>query len=100
MISAKREAPPWTKDSAALFKQFCESGVGQLFLATVISGRPSLLSGQADLEATALQAREVAGYERAVNLILSLMEPPIEAPSETENYPPLDDDSKWEKKPE
>lgn len=95
----QREPPPWNKDAAELLKQFFATGVGELFLAQLAAGRPTLLSGAASLEATALQAREAAGFERAINLVLSLQEAPVEPTKEPDHYPPLEDDAQWEKEP-
>lgn len=88
------DASPWNKDSAALLAQFIGSPVGQTFLAQLAAGRPSL-SSSSDLHEVALQAKVVAGYENALNRILSLTEPPEESGSAETMYPDLDDDSKW-----
>jgi hypothetical protein len=94
----------WNADAAALLAQFLETGVGKLFLAQVAVQRPSLFrtaSGvPSDANLFALRASEVAGYERALDTILTLASPPANAAKVIENYPPLDDEKAWEQKPE
>lgn len=90
------EPKPWNKDSAALLKQFLHTGTGRVFIFQLAYFRPSL-AAEKTVEATALQGKFVAGYEDALNRILSLAEPPIELERNPEQYPPLDDDSLWGK---
>lgn len=95
-----REPPQWNKDAAALLRQFIETPTGQLFLAQIAFRRPNLLSST-DINAVALRAASVHGFEHALQTILSLIEPPVEAERsepETEAFPDLDDKSAWEKK--
>lgn len=94
IIGFSGEPRPWNKDSAALLKQFLHTGTGRNFLLQLGFYRPAYGPGSV-VEQTALQARFVAGYEFAVNHILSLAEPPPEALRTPEQYPPLEDDSAW-----
>lgn len=92
-------APAWSKANAALLAQFISAGTGQLFVAQIAAMRPSLLADSSDLNAVALRGQLVAGYERALNNILSLAVPPPEADGkQIATYPDLDDDEAWEKK--
>lgn len=90
--------PNWSKDNAALLRQFLDGGTGQLFLATLAAQRPALSSHET-LESVALRSKLVSGYEAALANILSLAEPPkdeLAVKEESEAYPDLDDDKKWE----
>lgn len=94
-----REPPVWNEAAAELLKQFLDSGAGTLFLAHLAAHRPALATNTSDVNAVALQASVVAGYERAITNILSLAEPPTKEGDAEETYPHLDDDSKWKSEP-
>lgn len=83
-------APGWTKENAALLRQFLDGGTGTLFLAQLAHQRPALHSSSPDIAAVALAAQLVAGYERALGVLQSLQVSPesIEV-SDSENYPDL-----------
>jgi hypothetical protein len=91
-------APAWSKDNAVLLAQFLSAGTGQLFLAQIAAMRPALLGDSSDVNAVALRGQFVAGYERALNNILTLTTPPETAEKQPDNYPDLDDNAAWEKK--
>lgn len=91
--------PGWNADAAALLKQFLDSPVGGVFLAHLASHRPSF-HPTTDLNSVALQAKEIAGFERAINTIIQLSEPPEltnDQPKISDAYPDLDDETKWPK---
>ena len=88
--------PEWNKDSAELLRQFLDTGAGQLFITHLSAARPALLPDSADINHTATRASTVRGFELAVNAVLSLSVPPVAEKTEVENYPNLDDDSKWD----
>lgn len=90
-----REPPLWNADAAGLLKDFLESTVGQVFLANLAAGRPDFLPN-ADLNATALRACEIAGYEKCVSNLLHLTEAPKELTETASSaYPPIDDEENW-----
>jgi hypothetical protein len=93
-----KEASPWNKDAAALLNQFFETATGQLFLAHMASGRPALLTNHDNVNAVAIRASEVAGYERAINKIFSLAVPPVEEHQNHNPYPDLDNEAAWDDK--
>ena len=91
----------WNKPASELLKQFLNSGVGQNFLANLAARRPPLDFSCDDVNRVALRAKLAEGYERAINDILILSEPPVkEAGDSVEQYPPIDDESQWGAKSE
>lgn len=90
-----RDPPLWNADAAGLLKDFLESTVGQVFLANLAASRPDFFPN-ADLNATALRACEIAGYEKCVSALLRLTEAPKEpVQTESNSYPSIDDEEKW-----
>lgn len=89
--------PGWSKGASELLKQFLETQTGQLFLAQLATTRPSL-SGSEEINAVALRAKYVGGYEACLAKISTLSEPPPveDGKGDTDElYPDLDDESKW-----
>ena len=81
--------------TSRITRQFLESPVGSLFWAHLGEARGQLATGVTDINAVALRAAEVAGFETALRTVLSLAEPPKAVSDMPDNYPPLDDDTKW-----
>lgn len=95
----RNEAPDWNSSSAALLRHFLETGAGQVFLANLITGRPSLLVSTDNLNSVALKASEVAGYEGCINRLFFLTKDPEKEQTPHENYPDLDNNDAWDKQP-
>jgi len=92
-----RELPIWNKAASELLAQFLRTGTGEVFLALLSASRPGLMVGTETLEATALRAREVAGYENCFREILRMATPPLdETATKTDTFHDIDDESKWE----
>jgi len=91
------ELPVWNKDGAELLAQFLNTGAGQVFIQLLSAARPGLMAGAETLEATALRAREVAGYESCFREILRMATPPSEeTQTANETFPDIDNDAKWD----
>jgi hypothetical protein len=91
------ELPVWNKDAAELLAQFLATGAGGVFITLLSSARPGLMAGAETLEATALRAREVAGYEACFREILRMATPPSEDTTATANaFPDIDNDAAWD----
>jgi hypothetical protein len=95
-MSIVREPPAWNNDAAGLLKEFLGTPVGQAFLAHLVASRPSFVSG--DLNAVALRASQIDGYEKCYSTILRLTDSLEESREEVPAYPPLEDDSQWPEK--
>jgi hypothetical protein len=93
------EPSKWNADAATLLRQFLNSKIGKVFLQQMGWKRPSFYQGLS-LEETALQAKFVAGYEGAIANLLDLAQPPeSDEKISIEQYPDIDDDSKWPEQP-
>jgi hypothetical protein len=93
------EAPVWNASAIALLRQYLDSDAGKVFLAQLASRRTALMTGSDNLNAVALRATEVAGYEKCINTILQLAEPlKPELATHSEQYPDLDDETAWKQK--
>jgi hypothetical protein len=98
------QPPAWTKDAAEIVQSFLRSPVGTAALAHIAARRPKLTVGT-DVNAAALAGSAAAGYERCIDNFLSLADIPAaegDAKPADDNYPDIDDNSKWpeDKKPQ
>lgn len=98
MINLSPEAE-WTSTDSIILREFLASQTGARLIAHLVSDRPVFLDDLADQHASFARSRSISGYEKAVKKIVELAQPPQAAPAVeekgNENYPPLDDDSKW-----
>lgn len=95
-ISANEKLPEWSSDDAAVLRDFIASSTGQKLLVLLASMSPSLLDGS-DVNKTLVASGEVKGYTLAISNIHDLRTTrPEEASGQSDNYPSLDDDSKWD----
>lgn len=94
-IPTSHEPPEWTSDDALTLKGFLESSTGIKLAITLAHLAPSLLDG-GDVNKTLVANGEVKGYTEAVENLFALQNSrPKEMEPKSENYPSLDDDSKW-----
>ena len=99
MILLGSPPSPWNADGAAVLKQFLTSKIGRQALLQLVDRRPPL-SVLPSAEQMALRSSAVAGYELALNTLLSLTEPPDDKGNQPViTYPDLDDDSLWPEPP-
>lgn len=87
----------WTSTEAAEWRAFLRTDSGAKLLHGIASEEPELLDGT-DVNRTLVRSGEVKHHKRLVAFLLSLANDPrdLSLPEETvSNYPPLDDDSKW-----
>lgn len=94
-IPTNREPPEWNSDDALTLKGFLESSTGLKLTQTLAFLAPNLLDGE-HKNKTLVASGVVKGYTEAVETIFSLQTSrPKEMEPKSDNYPSLDDDSKW-----
>lgn len=96
MILISPSLPPaqWDSNNAANLATFLETPTGKLTLQWLQYESPKLSDGE-HLNKTLVKSGEVKGYGSALENLLSLtVEQPAEATT-VDNYPSLDDHSKW-----
>jgi len=84
---------PFVREAAA---EFFGSEAGRTLLEALSALRPDIL-GKGPIDQVALRSAEVKGYEDVFRNLRSILFPAkfSETPAAAENYPSLDDDSKW-----
>jgi|GEM_PF-3955086 len=86
----------WDSVHAENLKAFLTSDSGQLALAWVSYFAPALLDGS-DVNRTLVASGEVKGYTAALSNLLALTrEAPQPSKPAQEEFPDLEDDSKWD----
>lgn len=94
LAAASTQQIEWTSKEAKDLRDFLESETGTKMLTLLLRQAPSLLDGS-DVNKTLVTSGERKGYDILLDFVVSLtVEPPTEN-NESPNYPPLDDDSKW-----
>lgn len=94
-IPTNREPPEWTSDDALTLKAFLESSTGHKLAQTLAFIAPTLLDGE-HKNKTLVASGVVKGYTEAIENLFSLQNSrPKETEPQSENYPSLDDDTKW-----
>jgi hypothetical protein len=94
-IPTNRELPEWNSDDALTLKGFLESSTGIKLAQTLAFLAPTLLDGE-HKNKTLVASGVVKGYTEAVETLFSLQNSrPKEMEPKTDNYPSIDDDSKW-----
>jgi len=95
LVSSTIAPAQWDSNNAANLATFLETPTGKLTLAWVQYWAPALTDGE-HLNKTLVRSGEVKGYSAALeNLITLTVEQPAEA-TQVDNYPSLDDHSKWD----
>lgn len=99
MISFNGPESEWFSEDAQRLRTFLETPTGQRMLAKLVSARPSFAPANAHPHKSFAQARDIAGYEKAIEALMELMQPPQEPEKDLiqQNYPALDDDTAWKK---
>lgn len=87
--------PEWNSDDAKALRDMLNSTVFLKALAHVQSECPELLDGQ-DVNMALVASGKVKGFSKALETLfrLTFEQPKVEP--ESESYPSLDDDSKWD----
>jgi len=86
----------WTSVEAKTLRDFLQSDVGKKLLTLCASQAPSLLDGS-DVHKTLVSSGERKGFDTLLDFILGLVvEPPAKDAPISNEYPDLNDDSKWE----
>jgi len=94
-IPTNHALPEWTSDDALTLKGFLESSTGQKLAQTLAFLAPTLLDGE-HKNKTLVASGVVKGYNEAVEQLFSLQTTrPKEMEPKPDNYPSIDDDSKW-----
>lgn len=94
-----KEVPEWTSKEAKDLRDFLNSETGVKMLTLCALEAPSLLDG-AHMNKTFVRSGEHKGFENALTFIVGLTHTEPATKSVPETYPPLDDDSQWEDRPE
>jgi len=92
-----RQVKEWTSDDAKSLRDLLESSTFNKAMAHVLDQTPKLLDG-GDVNKTLVATGKVDGYNEALQNLFRLTHEQPPAVAEPENYPNLDDDSKWEEK--
>lgn len=90
--------PPWEQDDSAKLRAFLSSPTGQRLIFRLQNDRPRLGGSkelQSSLEANALWAKEIRGYETAVRNLFEYLVNPVAEFAKAEFYPALDLDTMW-----
>ena len=94
-IPTNRELPEWGSDDALSLKSFLESSTGIKLAQTLAFFSPALLDGE-HKNKTLVASGVVKGYHEAVEQLFSLQTTrPKEMEPKSDNYPSIDDESKW-----
>lgn len=95
LIPTNHEPPEWTSDDALTLKGFLETSSGVKLAQILAFLAPTLLDGE-HKNKTLVASGVVKGYTEALENLFSLQTSrPKEAEPKTDNYPSIDDDSKW-----
>ena len=86
--------PTWTSKEAKELRDFLTSETGIKALTLTRLETPILLDGS-HMNKTLVRSGEHKGFEAALSFITSLVHTEPEQQQPEENYPPLDDDTKW-----
>ncbi len=97
MVIAPPLPPEWNSDNAVVLKEFLSTPTGERLQQVIAFHCPPFLDGK-DVNMTLVASGKRAGYEEALAFLTSLTTVQPEQPQEqfSDNYPSLDDDSKWE----
>lgn len=88
------EPNEWTQDDARNLKAFLSSPTGQLAIQWIEFRLPVLLDGSHPVKAL-VSSGELKGYQRALSELAALCFERPEPVKVDDNFPDLDDDSKW-----
>lgn len=89
------DAPEWSSDDSANLRTFLKSSTGGRFLARSANSAP-VLFGEGDTNKILIRNGELRGYQKALQEMLLLANPPAEPAKIQDAYPDLTDDSNWE----
>jgi len=91
--------PPWEPEDSKELLRFLSTRTGRRLIFRLQNDRPSLSGSkslQSSLEANALWAKAIWGYEEAIRNIFSYPNTPVDEKAQANAYPSLDADSEWE----
>ena len=88
------DAIPWTSDDEANWREFLHTKTGSKLIPKLLEATPGLLPGGGTNEVL-IRSGEVRGINLIAREMLSLTHAKPVAPTHIENFPDLDDDSKW-----
>ena len=90
--------PPWEPSDSAELRRFLLTRTGQRLVFRLQNDRPRLGGSkelQSSLEANALWAKEIRGYETAVRNLFEYLNTPVDEKATADTYQSLDLDSVW-----
>lgn len=95
-IEIAAKADEWNSDDVITFRNFIENtSTGKKILSRMLESTPPLLSG-GETNEIMIRNGEVRGVQIIANAFLQLASPLPEVTQDVDNYPPLEDDSKWD----
>lgn len=95
-IEIAAQADAWDSDDVIAFRNFIENTkTGKKVLSRMLESTPALLSS-GETNAIMIRNGEVRGVQIMANAFLQLATPLPEVPKDIENYPSLEDDTKWD----
>lgn len=95
-IEIAAKADEWNSDDVITFRNFLESTrTGRKILPKLLESTPPLLS-KGHVNAILIRNGEVRGVQIIANAFLQLANPLPEVAKTIDNYPPLEDESKWD----
>jgi len=92
-------APSWGQEDAEALRSFLVSKTGKRLIFRLQNERPSAphtKEARSSMEANALFARELIGYETAVRNLFDYLVTDVAQGASATVYPSLDDDAAWE----
>lgn len=94
IIVPPTKAVDWDSGNAKSLREFLETPTGQLMLQHLSFSLPDAYDGPNGNQMIAA-AKKIEGYQEAISTLVNLTkEQPIQAQAD-EQYPDLNDDSKW-----
>jgi hypothetical protein len=96
MTDQERQDINWTSTEAAEWRAFLRTKTGEKLLRGIASEEPELLDGT-DVNRTLVRSGEVKHHKVFISFLLSLANDPVDLTQVelADNYPPLEDDTKW-----
>ena len=89
----------WDSGNAQLLREFLEGPTGQRMLQHLSFSLPESYDGPNGTQMIAA-AKKIEGYQEAISNLVNLTKEQPQQAMPTEQYPDLDDDSKWKENPE
>lgn len=95
-IEVTARADEWNSDDIISFRNFLEkTSTGRKILPCLLEKTPALLA-KGDVNEILIRSGEVRGVQLIANAFLALANPLPEPEQRIDNYPSLEDETKWD----